>query len=86
MDRCKEHGFQGLRAEASCITTAPTTLCTHVLDLLMYVLHVPTVDARMLKGKKLPADVSTYLLLYVRTYCTYLVLVYLLMYAYCGFY
>ena len=45
----------------------------------MYVLHIPTVDARMYsEEKKLPAAVKTYLLLYVRTYCTYLVLVYLL--------
>ena len=48
----------------------------------MYVLHVPTVDARTyIEEKKLPAAVNTYLLLYVRTsaltwysctyYCTY---------------
>ena len=43
------------------------------------VLHVPTVDARTyIEEEKLPAAASTYLLLYVRTYCTYLVLVYLL--------
>ena len=41
-----------------------------VLHLLMYVLYVPTVDARTsIEGKTLPAAVRTYLLLYVRTYC-----------------
>ena len=48
---------------------------------MMYVLHVPTDDARTyVEEEKLPAAVSTYLLLYVRIYCTYLVLVYLLTY------
>ena len=48
----------------------------------MYVLHVPTVNARTyIEEKKLLAAVRTYLLLHVCTYCTYLVLVYLLMYA-----
>ena len=49
----------------------------------MYVLHVPSIDARtctMYRRTKLPAAGNTYLLRYVRTYCTYLVLVYLLAY------
>ena len=46
----------------------------------MYVLHVPNDDARTYIEGKTPAAVSTYLLLHVRIYCTYLVLVYLLMY------
>ena len=45
------------------------------------VLHAPTYDARTcIEEEKIPAAVSTYLLLYVRIYCTYLVLVHLLMY------
>ena len=53
----------------------------YVLNLLMYVLHVSAVDARTyIEEKKLTVAVSTYLLLYVRTFCTYLVLVYLLIY------
>jgi len=58
----------------------------------MYVLHVPADDARTyIEEEKLPAAVSTYLLLYVRTYYTYLVLVYLVMNVrtyctYCCFY
>ena len=64
------------------IVPAAPTFCTHVLHLLMYVLHVPTVNARTyIEEKKLLAAVRTYLLLHVCTYCTYLVLVYLLMYA-----
>ena len=55
----------------------------------MYVLHVPTtVDARTYaEEEKLPAAVSTYLMLYVRTYCTYLVLAYLQTYVrpYCTY-
>ena len=57
----------------------------------MYVLHLPTADTRKYIEKKLPAAVNTYLLLYIRTYCTYLVLVYTLMYVriyctYCCYY
>ena len=51
------------------ISSAPT-VCTHVLHLLMYVLHVPTVDARTyIEGKNttscckyVPTAVRTYLL------------------------
>ena len=60
----------------------------HVLHLLIYVLHLPTVDAlTYVDEKKLPAAVNAYLPLYVCTYCTYLVLVYLLMYVrtYCTY-
>ena len=55
----------------------------------MYVLHVPTDDARTyVEEEKLPAAVSTYLLLYVRICCTYLVLVYVVMdvRSYCTYY
>ena len=53
----------------------------HALHLLMYVLHLPTVySLSYVDEKKLPTAVNTYLLLYVPTYCTYLVLVYVLMY------
>ena len=54
----------------------------------MYVLHVPTDDARTnIEEEKLPVAVRTYLLLYVRIYCTYFVLVYLLIYVrtYCTY-
>ena len=45
----------------------------------MDALHVPTDDAlTYIEEEKLPAAVSMYLLLYVRTYYTYLVRVYLL--------
>ena len=60
----------------------------HVLHLLMYVPHILTIDARTcIEEEILPAAISTYLLPYVRTYCTYLVLVYLLMYirTYCTY-
>ena len=47
----------------------------------MNVLHVPTTVDAYIEEKKQPAASSAYLLLlYVRTYCTYLVVVYLLMY------
>ena len=55
----------------------------------MYVQHGPTDDARTCNGEeKLPAVVSTYLLLYVRICCTYLVLVYVVMdvRSYCTYY
>ena len=56
----------------------------------MYVLHVPTDDAHTYI-EELPVAMSTFLLLYVRMHCIYLVLVYLLVYvrtycAYCCFY
>ena len=51
--------------------------CVRMYCTYMYVLHAPTDDARTCIEEKLPAAVSTYLLLYVRIYCTYPVLVYL---------
>ena len=36
------------------------TICTHVLHLLMYVLHVPTADARTYVEEKQPSSVSSY--------------------------
>lgn len=43
----------------------------------MYVLDILTIDARTyIEEEILPAAISTHLLPYVRTFCTYLVLVY----------
>ena len=52
----------------------------------MYVLHVPTDDAHTYI-EELPVAMSTFLLLYVRMHCIYLVLVYLLVYVrtYCTY-
>ena len=74
-----------VRLQSRQVPTAPA-FCKHVLHLLMYYgMYLLLMHVRMSKKKKLPAAVSTYycwtyvptalvlgyLLMYVRTYCTY---------------
>ena len=70
-------GCQDRQLVLDSLSRGSNPVSRHLLHLLMYVLYVPTVDARTSIEEKLPAAVSMHLVLYVRTY-PYLVLVYLL--------